>query len=200
MFKKPILLTTLLLVPLTGLWIYFFAIPKKADHIRYEKMVENKKLASSLSKAPTSQERKQVRKDIWFTQDDKNRLHYQITSEDSLLTLTPVGNRFEVVESLKGISCWMQDKLLEGEKKQACSQQARYFEAKEGLYRHSTQEFTADGISLSLYRLAGHNLPNKPVKESEAILRGVAEGISFYFGGKTPQFKANNFQATVVKE
>lgn len=200
MFKTKMILTCALLIPLLGLWIYQVAIPKLSDHERYQKMVENKQVASSLSKAPTNQERKQVRKDIWFSQDDTSRLHYQITSKDSLLTLTPVGNRFEVVESLKGISCWMQDKLIRDGKKENLSQQARYFEAESGVYRHTTQEFTAEGIALSLFRLAGHNLPSKPVKESDAILRGVAEGISFYFGGKTPKFQAREFQATMVKE
>jgi len=200
MFKKKILVTCALLAPILALWIYQVAIPKASDHAQYQKMIENKQVASSLSKAPTNQERRQVRKDIWFSQDDTSRLHYQIISEDSLLTLTPVGNRFEVVETLKGINCWMQDKLIRDEKKDSLFQQTRYFEADSGIYRHTTQEFTAEGISLSLFRLAGHNLPNKTVKESDAILRGVAEGISFYFGGKTPQFQARQFQATMVKE
>ncbi|MDN3505947.1 MAG: hypothetical protein P0S96_01810 [Simkaniaceae bacterium] len=200
MFKNRILLTCALLVPLLGLWIYQTGVPKAKDHECYQTMVENKQVASSLSKAPTNQERKQVRKDIWFSQDGTSRLHYQITSKDSLLTLTPAGNRFEVVESLKGISCWMQDKLVRDEKKDTLSQQARYFEADSGIYRHTTQEFTAEGISLSLFKLAGHNLPVKPVKQSDAILRGVAEGISFYFGGKTPKFQAKEFQAKMVKE
>lgn len=193
-------LTFALLLPLCGIWIYQLAFVRPGDIALYKEMVQLKEIASSNSSAPTNQHRQQVQKDIWFTQDDCSRLHYQIASEGSTLTLTPVKNRFEVVETLQGIKCWMQDKLIHDDVGENLMQQARLIEAVDGIYRHTTQEFLANGVTLSMYRLPGHQLPKGPVSENDAFLRGVAHDISFLFSGKTPQFQAAQFQATMVKE
>ena len=196
MFKKEMFLVSILLTPVILFFLYKVTWMQPCDQLAYEEIVKEKKIASSHSRTPTNQHRKGVRKEIWFSQDAASRLHYQITSEDSLLTLTPVKNKFEIVEVLSKIKCWMQDKLLED----TPYQQARYFEAEEGLYRHTTQEFTANSVSLAIFRLPGHELPHEPVDKQHAFLRGVAEDISFHFGGKTPQFQAGHFRATMVKE
>jgi len=200
MFKKKIALTAILLLPIIGFWVYQMTVVRTCDLIRYKKMIENREIASTHSQSPTNQERKQVRKDIWFSQDDSARLHYQIASEGSLLTLTPVKNKFEVIESLDRIKCWMQDKLINDVMEDTLSQQARYIEAENGIYRHTSQEFTANGVTLSLFQLPGHQLPEEPINKDSAILRGIAHDVSFYFSGKTPQFQARQFEATMVKE
>ncbi len=200
MFKKAMILSSALLLPLLGFWAYKMTVPHSGDNDRYAKMVERLEIASTHSDQPTNQERKQVRKDIWFSQDDSSRLHYQIASESSQLTLTPIQNRFEIVETLDGIKCWMQDKLMKDGAEEDPMQQVRLIEAKNGVYRHSTQEFLANGVELSLFRLPGHQLPKEPVSEQESLLTGIAKDISFHFGGKTPQFQASQFQAMRVKE
>lgn len=200
MFKKQILLFTAILTPIVGIWIYQLAFVRARDVELYKEMVQLKEIASSNPPCPTNQHRQQVRKDIWFSQDDCSRLHYQIASEGSTLTLTPVKNKFEVVETLQGIKCWMQDKLIRDDMGENLSQQTRLIEAKDGVYRHTTQEFIANGVTLSLYRLPGHQLPKGPVSDEDAFLRGVAHDISFLFSGKTPQFQAGQFEATMVKE
>lgn len=190
-----------LLAPLFTLWIYETSILHPSDFEKYTQLIENRKVASSNAFSPTNQERKQVRKDIWFSQDESTRLHYQIASEGSQLTLTPVKNKFELVEKLEGIKCWMQDKLISNAMEEnAFSQQARFIEAEAGIYRHTTQEFSASGVTLSLFRLCGHDLPTQPLNENEAVLRGIARDISFHFSGKTPHFQASQFEATMVKE
>lgn len=188
------------LIPCIGIWIYQFAVIHPNDVELYREMVQQKEIASSKCPTPTNQHRKQVRKDIWFSQDDCSRLHYQIASEGSLLTLTPIKNKFEVVETLQGIRCWMQDKLLCDETGEDLTQQTRLIEAKDGVYRHTTQEFKANGVTISLFRLPGHHLPKDPADENDAYLSGVAHDISFLFSGKTPQFQARQFEATMVKE
>ncbi len=200
MFKKKILYSLSFILPLIGVWIYQTMILRGSDLARYKEMTQQKAIASSQPTSPTNQHRKQVRKDIWFSQNDCTRLHYQIASCGSVLSLSPIKNKFEIVETLQGVKCWMQDKLLKDEMEESPTQQARLIEAKNGTYRHTTQEFIANGVQLSLFQLPGHSLPDGPIEREEAFLSGVAHNISFFFGGKTPQFQAEQFEATMVKE
>ena len=73
-------------------------------------------------------------------------------------------------------------------------QQVRFLAAEEGLYRYLTQDFLAQTVGLSLYRLSGHELPKDAVK-TKPFLQGIAEGVSFGVSGKNPQFKATQFKA-----
>jgi len=130
MFKNAMILSLVLLVPILGFWAYKMTVLHSGDNERYAKMVEKLEIASTHSNQPTNQERKQVRKDIWFSQDDSSRLHYQIASESSQLTLTPIKNRFEIVETLDGIKCWMQDKLMKEGAEEDPMHQPRLIEAK----------------------------------------------------------------------
>ncbi|MBS0629809.1 MAG: hypothetical protein JSS30_06255 [Verrucomicrobia bacterium] len=183
-----------ILLPMIGIWIYQIAALRASDVNHLNEMIQERNIASAEVPSQTNQHRKQVRKDIWFSQSDGSRLHYQIASTGSLLSLTPIGNKFDIVESLQGVKCWMQDKLSsEG-------QQARLIEAETGLYRYTTQEFTANSVLLSLFKLPGHVLPLEPLESDEPFLSGIAKDISVIFSGKTPQFQAENFEATVVKE
>lgn len=178
-----------LLVALFASFKFFYLRP--SDEARYQKMVRKKALASSLqaSYSPTQQKRLKVRKEIWLAQEDRTRLHYRIESRESVLTLTPVKNKFEVIERLLGMNCWMQEKLS------ADGQQTRYFVAEEGLYRYHTSQLIASEATLSLYRLPGSDLPSKPLDPESSYLRGIAQNISLTFGGKIPEFKANSFKA-----
>ena len=201
MFKREMWIVSGLLLPVLLFWIYQTTIVRSSDLALYQKWVEKRDIAASTSNpTETNQKRKRVRKDIWFSQDDHSRLHYQITSESSHLTLTPIKNSFEIVEFLQGVKCWMQDKLFISDAKNEPLQQARLIEAENGLYRYSTQEFTANGVVLSLFRLPGHALPTIPINKNAAFLRGIAKDVSFLFSGKTPQFQARNFESMVEKE
>lgn len=181
-----------ILMPVLGVWIYQIAIVRSSDINLFRELVQKREVASSEVPSQTNQHRKQVRKDIWFSQNDGARLHYQIASEGSLLSLKPIDNKFDIVESLQGVKCWMQDKLSYD------GQQARLIEAKTGLYRYTTQEFTANSVLLSLFKLPGHELPLEPLDTDKPFLSGIAKDISVIFNGKTPQFQAENFEATVV--
>jgi hypothetical protein len=181
-----------ILMPVLGVWIYQVAIVRSSDIDLFRELVQKREIASSEVPTQTNQHRKQVRKDIWFSQNDGSRLHYQIASEGSLLSLKPIDNKFDIVESLQGVKCWMQDKLS------GDGQQARLIEAKTGLYRYTTQEFTANSVLLSLFKLPGHVLPLEPLDTDEPFLSGIAKDISVIFNGKTPQFQAENFEATVA--
>jgi len=200
MFKKKMILFSALFLPFAAFWIFQMTWMRDSDIEDYKQLIRKREIASSTAQMPTNQHRKGVQKDIWFSQDGNARLHYEIFSERSLLTLTPVGNHFEIIESLEGIRCWMQDKLVTDDKGMNPTQQARLIEAETGIYRHTTQEFIASDVYLSLFRLKGHSLPKTALPRKEAYLTGVANDISFLFGGKTPKFQANQFQAAAVKE
>ena len=88
----------------------------------------------------------------------------------------------------------MQDKLyLEAEQP---FQQVRYLEADEGTYRYTSQQFDASQVSLSLMRLAGHQLSFN-YNSKDAFLRGIAQDVSFSISEGTPQFQAQQFKASL---
>lgn len=188
-------MTLFLLGVITVIWGVSLARCRSSDiaMIR-EKIQEQKNTASKNLFETTHQERKGVVKEIWFTQEDNARLHYRIFSESSLLTLQPEGKSFEVVEKLEKIKCWMQDKLYAPNPGSGPIQQIRFLVAEDGLYRYTTQEFLAQSVGLSLFRLGGHELP-KNTLPAKPFLNGVAQDVSFAVSGKNPQFKAKHFKA-----
>lgn len=196
MFAKTSKLCFLSLSLLTALWGFLFARVNSTDLAAMkEKIREQKEAVSDRLFATTHQQRKGVVKDIWFTQEDESRLHYRISSISSLLTIEPKDKGFDLIEKLENMQCWMQDKLYrEAEAKASPMQQVRFLSAKEGLYHYTLQQFSAQSVALSLYRLNGHELPQRMDKE-KPFLKGIAEDISFAVSGKTPQFEAKHFKA-----
>lgn len=145
--------------------------------------------------AATQQERKNVKKDIYFAQEDNSRLHYRIYSQTSLLTMQPKGQtkKIELNEKLEKIKCWMQDKLYYSTPGEGPMQHIRFLEAEEGLYCYTSQQFLAQSVALSLFRLPDHDLPKE--LKSTPFLKGIAQDVSFAVSGKTPNFKAQYFKA-----
>jgi hypothetical protein len=152
---------------------------------------EQELAASRGTFSATSQKREGVRKEIWFSQDDHVRLHYRIESKGSLLTFIPKENKVDIIENLDKLKFWMQDKLYVNPE----MQEMRFLEADHGIYKMTAQEFFAETVSVSLFRIPGVNLPEK-IDPKTAFLRGVSENIFFSISGKTPQFEAENFKAS----
>ncbi|HAZ15225.1 MAG: hypothetical protein A2Y28_01545 [Chlamydiae bacterium GWC2_50_10] len=178
-----------------------FVIVRKEDVAAYRKMLEEYRTPSPGRSLPNTvqQIRTQIHKEIWFTQEDRSRLHYRIFGDSSLLTLEPGGKRMHVVENLNGVKCWMQEKLYYSADPQSKPmQQLRFWEADHGVYRYTTQQLLAQDVHISLFRLLGHTLP-VTCDPRIAFLKGIANNVSFSITGKTPQFKAHQFQATLTK-
>ena len=195
MFRRVTIGFSLLLGILALVWGYSLVHIRADDVNRIKKKVSEQKLATSTSVFTTSQQqRKGVVKEIWFSQEDNSRLHYRIFSESSLLTIKPEANGFDLIEKLEKIKCWMQDKLYEPTAGAGPMQQIRFLAAEDGLYRYASQEFIAQAVALSLYRLNGHELPQETIS-SKPFLKGIAEDVSFAVSGKSPQFKAKHFKA-----
>jgi hypothetical protein len=195
MFRQAMIFCSFLLTMITFAWGYFLFYVRSDDIALIKQKISEQELVTSKSVfATTQQQRKGVVKEIWFSQEDNSRLHYRISSESSLLTIKPEGRGFDLIEKLEKIKCWMQDKLYEPNAGVGPMQQMRFLAAQEGLYRYSSQEFLAQTVALSLFRLGGHELP-KEVLTSKPFLKGIAEDVSFAVSGKNPQFKAKHFKA-----
>src|ERR1043165_6492822 len=164
MFRRVTMLFSLLLGILALLWGYSLVHIRSEDVARMKKKITEHKQSTSTTIFTTShQQRKGVVKEIWFSQEDNSRLHYRIFSESSLLTIRPEASSFDLVEKLEKIKCWMQDKLYEPTEGAGPMQQIRFLAAEEGLYRYASQEFIAQTVALSLYRLGGHELPHEMI-------------------------------------
>src|SRR5579871_6350616 len=160
MFKRATTICTALLVLSTVFWGCLFMRVTQTDLVAAKKIQQEQEMLSSKNVVNTAhQDRKGVVKDIWFTQEDGLRLHTRIFSESSLLTIKPDGRKFDLIEKLEKITCWMQDKLYASTPTVGPMQQLRFLQAREGLYRFTTQEFLAQSVALSLYKLQGHELP-----------------------------------------
>lgn len=144
------------------------------------------------------QTRSGVCKDLWYTQDKNQRLHYKIKSDRSILTFLINQGKVDLVENLEGIDCWMQDKITSAGTSKA-AQQVRHVQANEGIYRFNTSQFQADTVHLALFQLPGENLPGD-VRPDAAYVQGVASEVSFSVSGSRPQFQAQNFKATLRKQ
>jgi hypothetical protein len=199
MYRRAVFLSLLFFGIGFALFAFEFCYVRQSDHARYKAYVEKQELATTKDFASADQKRKGVRKDIYAIQEDKSRLHYRIESKASTLTLIPHNSKMEIVENLENIKCWMQEKLFAKNAAQGPMQQVRFLEADQGIYRYNTQQFIAEPVGLSLYRLPGHTLPSY-VDEKSAFLRGVAQSASFAISGKNPQFQAQNFKAFLRKD
>lgn len=188
--------STLALFLITLGWIYQISFIRPSDYAKVKELKEERQIASSQNNfSTTSQKRKGVRKEIWFSEENAMRLHYRIESDSSLLTFLPQDNKIDVIENLEVIKFWMQDKLYSAP---TPMQQMRFLEADQGTYRFTSQEFTAETVAVSIFRLPGYALPDQLDMRS-AFLRGIAENILFSISGKMPQFEAKNFKASLAK-
>jgi hypothetical protein len=195
MFAKVTLFSSLFLSLLVIVWGLTFATVREQDIQCMKQTIEDQKAAKSSTALSTTQQwRKGVKKEIWFSQEDRSRLHHRICSETSTLTIVPEGNHLDFIERLENITCWMQDKLMAPSMTAPSSQQLRFLRANEGFYHYSSQEFLAQSVDLSLYKLEGHQLP-AGLPKVRPFLKGIAKDVAFAVSGKTSQFKAEQFKA-----
>ncbi len=194
MLKKTTHLCLWFSLTLLVLWGFLFGKVRESDLEAYHLNQMEQKDSSIKHLAKTAHQNRQgVVKEIYFAQPDGSRLHYRIESQSSQLTLKPEGSHFDLIEQLQDMRCWMQDKFV------SSSQQVRYLEAAEGIYRYSAQQFLAQSVALSLYHLEGHELP-RHLNHVRPFLSGMAQDVAFTITGKVPQFQAQQFKASLGKE
>lgn len=167
---------------------------KQKDIEKYHKIVNKKsKLTSSkkFKRKPIFQKRTNVQKDI-FILKDKNRIHFRIFSENSILNIKEVNNKIEIKEFLENIKCLMQDKIYFSKNKPF--QKLKYFEAEKGTYFYPSHKFYTDDINLSFFEIEGKDLP-KNVDSLIPYLKGFAKDVSFikkdFFNLNAKHFRAS---------
>lgn len=190
MFKKAVFSYTFVFVGIIAAWLFLTLHVSKKDLSKYKALKKHGQAIAATP--PTKQNRGGVRKDLWITQEGGKRLHNRIESASSILTLTPVDDHMDIIEHLHQIRCSMQDKIIDENGK--VTQQVRYFDASSGIYQYSIGKFTAESVSLSLFRLPGTDLPETLAQKSP-YLRGVARDVSFAIAGKASEFQAKSFKA-----
>lgn len=199
MFRKTAFLGLFVFVILCiGCYALFLRM-RPSDLATYRAdQARRQQITTSQSKpfSSTTQNRLGVRKEIWFTQEDHTRLTYRIESRSSLLTLLPNQDKIDVIENLEDLKCWMQERLLYNTT-DGKQQQVRLIEAAKGSYRYTSQQFIANSVTLSLFRLPGHEL-QLSLNPANAFLKGIAKDVFFSISGKTPQFHAQHFQASLT--
>ena len=194
MFRKAVFAYTFVIVGLIASWLFLTLHVSQNDKHRFRELQKRgREIAAASSEKSTKQNRAGVRKDLWITQEDGKRLHDRIDSASSTLTLTPVDDHMDIIEHLNQIHCSMQDKITELEGKPY--QQVRSFDADTGIYQYSTNRFTAQTVSLALFRLPGTDLPVS-LSKTTPYLKGVAKDVSFAVAGKASQFQAKHFKAS----
>lgn len=200
MFSRITSFSLVLFFCIALIWGFSFGKAHERDYAACRLIKEQEEAASKKSLVSTThQNRKGVVKEIYFSQEDNTRLHYRIESESSSLTLKPNGRKLDLIEKLDKIKCWMQDKLYIASPGNKPMQQMRFLEAEDGIYRYASQEFLAQSVGLSLFRLSGYDLPDGLIREIP-FMRGVAQDVSFSVSGKTPQFHAQHFKALLSNQ
>ncbi len=176
---------------------WLFAWPKKNDRSSYRAFAsQSRQMAANPSSI--CQNRLKVCKDIWFAEENNQRLHYRIESASSSLILEPKGRKIDVIERLEQMRCWMQDKLVAGATQRDVTQQTRYFTAREGTYHFLTQQLIAEKATLSLYRMPGDTLPEiGHMPQYDPFLSGEAQKIALSVAGNAPKFQAYDFKASL---
>lgn len=151
-------------------------------------------LIETLTSHKSQQERIGVSKDLWIANKEGERRHHHITSPHSTLVLVKKGREVELIEEMKEMRCYLQDRV---EKRgEEWVQNMRYLEAEEGTYRYSDQLFDAHRLSLAFFELPGQEV-RAPLKGEEAYLTGVAKEASFSFKEGVPHIEAGSFKAQV---
>lgn len=121
----------LVLLCLAALSIHFGIIRAKdlQDYATSSSAIEKNSLCK-----PFTQVRKGIKKDLFLP----NKIHLCIQGENSELALQASHGKWEMVETLKNLECWMQEK----------GEEVRHFTAEEGLYLFPSHKFDAKNICL----------------------------------------------------
>jgi hypothetical protein len=170
---------------------------KPKDIKKYHKILNRKaKLTSSkaFKRKPIDQKRTNVQKDIFLIQNN-SRLHFRIFSKNSTLKITEKQSSIELIENLKNIKCFAQDKIHYNLENKRFEQKIRYFTAKEGTYAYPSHKFLTSSINLSFFDLPGKTLP-PDINSFTPYLKGVAREVSFFLKDKSPKLNAHHFRAS----
>ena len=158
MLKQATFIGCVLIAIITLVWGSFFLRIRPIDKSKVLNLLE-REMQSKTGFLSVSQKRLKVTKDIWFSQDDNSRLHHRIKSKSSLLVLKPHGEKLKLIEELNQIHCLMQERIYYNN--ELPMQQVRLLKASSGEYHFSEKQLLSQGVSISIYKLNTHSLPQE---------------------------------------
>jgi hypothetical protein len=192
MIRRAMFFSLLLLFPSLAILSFFLFVPNQTDYESYEKIQEKQKrslTSNTFPKEEIHQMRDNVQKDLWVMNDNE-RLHFRIFSDHSDLTLQHKEKEMEIIENLKNIQCWIQEKISLPQNYQFI----RYFSSEVGTYRYPSHSFFAPQIFLSFFQLPGSELPSD-IFAFSPYLEGIAHRVFFQLTDKVPAFAASHLRA-----
>lgn len=174
-----------------GIW--FLCAISDADRADYQELLNESRISLSkgtLGSQPAYQIRERVQKDLW---SGPERLHVRVKSAGSELMLVQKKHKqLEAVETLQGMDCWIQEHIDPVAQKQ----RLRRFSSEHGAYFFPAHNFVSESVQLSLFEIAGTELPiGDPLEEP--FLTGFASEVNFSFSNKLPTFTAHHLRAKV---
>ena len=170
-------------------------------HLVYQRLINDsnqaKKERLQEEAQLTQQRRQQVSKQILYYKE-KERLQARLTSAESDLIYSKKGG--ELSEHFKGLSCVMQEELINPSKNQEAEavttsepqQVVRQLVAQEGVYSYRNGILEAKGVEVANYTLPGHLYPDS-LTHSRPFIHGRAEHLQLDLL-KEPMMQAQEFQ------
>ena len=130
-----------------------------ADLISYNKFLDKvHKTMSGRGKTPycAEQLRQGISREVWYANGTERQKIF-ITAREAELAYEGIDSDLEIVEHLKEVKGWLQEKLFWQEN--APVQLVRHIEADQALYRNAKRVISADNVKMTGYCLPGHQ-PN----------------------------------------
>ncbi len=151
--------------------------------------MKEQKNASFATNFDLSQARKDVQKDIWFSNDHK-RLHFKILCDHSSLSLQLSKNKIHLKENLQNLECFLHE---------IGSEQFRHFKAKNGYYTHPDHRFFSHQVQIAFYQTKENMIP-KSLDPNLCFLTGFSEEMIFHIRENEPQISALHLKAKIFSK
>jgi hypothetical protein len=167
-----------------------------SDQEEYQKLLVNiegelERNVPSLS----TQERIGVRKDLFFYKNG-SRQQLKVLSDYSELQLHRIQNRVELMEEMRDIQCYMQEKLFSSHATKTPMQSVLFLEAATARYFYKTEDLIAENVKIQRFLAHGDNL-NNDLHVIKPLISGIAEKIRFFYDQNGPNVKTEQFKATL---
>jgi hypothetical protein len=169
--------------------IAYQSLMSYSDQVKKERLKENAR--------PTQQARQQVSKQILYKKGE-DRLQTRLTSAESDLVYSK--KEGELVEQFRGLTCIIQDELIDvpkseekGVSAEIAQQMIRQFRAKEAVYSYKSGKLEAKEVEVAHYLLPGSLCPAS-LEGHQPLVQGKAHGLQLSLF-KEPTVQAQGFQA-----
>lgn len=181
-FRKETTLFCVSLLGLLGAWLGYLSVQDPIHKARRHK--------ACFLQGMDTQVRLGVRKDVWVSSKEGERLHDCIEAERSVLSFLPEGGALRTVEKLYGLHCVLEEPA---EKKE--QHQVRMFKAREGIYDYQSKALQARHVVLSLYKWCGGIPFSQAIRLSSPVFQGEAESVIVSLEKGNTKLEAVNLQA-----